>query len=161
HMGLHARMMSKFMRRIAAPVQRANAVLVLVNQVRTNLQAYGAPDESTGGRGPKFYASVRIEVRTYPAKQTKEGTEAVGTRVTARVLKNKVASPYKTAEYDIIFGKGIDQMGCVLDAAEACGVLERPKGSSTYTDTVTGERYSGGAKAVKQLLAEDDALRAR
>lgn len=159
HMGLHARLISKFMRRVYAPVAEANAVLLCLNQVRTNLQQYGAPLQSTGGHGLAFASSIRIEVRTSPSKKIEKNGIAIGTQVTAKVLKNKLASPYRQAEYDIIFGKGIEAGGALLSVCEDLGLVTRA--GASYTDAVTGERLGVGRDNVKARLDSEPELAKR
>jgi len=160
-MGLHARLMSRFMRRVAAPVNEMNVALILINQIRTNLQMYGAPAETTGGKAIKFYSSLRVEVRTSASKKLTRDSEVVGHTVTATVKKNRLGPPHRTAEFDIIYGKGIDQSGSLLDLAEELGVISRS--GAYYTEVSTGEKLSvispdgqvralAGKENVKELI---------
>lgn len=169
-MGLHARLMSKFMRRVAAITNENNVMLVLCNQIRKNLAAYGTPDETTGGKAIKFYASLRIEVRTSSSKKITRGNEVVGHTVTATVKKNRLGPPHTTAEFDIVYGQGVDGSGALLDVAEKAGIVIRS--GAYYTEAATGERLSEldelgkaravvGKEAVKELLRRDDTLRMR
>ena len=169
-MGLHARLMSKFMRRVAGMANENNVMLVLVNQVRKNLAAYGTPDESTGGKAVKFYASLRIEVRTSGSKKLTVDGEVVGHTVTATIKKNRLGAPHTIAEFDLIYGRGVDGSGALLDVAEKVGVLSRA--GAYYTDVSTGERLSEtdaegkvrsvvGKEAAKALLRRDEDLRSR
>lgn len=166
-MGLHARLMSKFMRRVAGLANENGVMLILVNQVRKNLAAYGTPDETTGGKAIKFYASLRIEVRTSGSKKLTKGNETVGHTVVATVKKNRLGAPHTTAEFDLIYGKGLDGTGALLDVAEKVGVVSRS--GAYYTDNLTGERFSEtgvdgklrsvvGKEAVKELLRRDTEL---
>ena len=139
-MGLHARLMSRFMRRVAGIANDNNVMLVLVNQIRKNLAAYGTPDETTGGKAIKFYSSLRIEVKTSGSKKITKDSEIIGHTVTATVKKNRLGAPYATAEFDIIYGKGIDATGSLIDVAEKVGVLLRA--GAYYTEVATGERVS-------------------
>jgi recombination protein RecA len=159
HMGLHARLMSKFMRRVYSPVSDANVVLLCLNQVRVNLQSYGAPERPTGGNAVAFAASIRVEVRTSPSKKIEREGVAIGTLVTAKVLKNKLASPYRQAEYDVIFGRGIEASGSLLAVCEQLGLVVR--NGASYMDATTGERLGIGKDNVKRLLNEDKALYTR
>ena len=169
-MGLHARLMSRFMRRVAHLANENNVMLILINQVRKNLAAYGTPDETTGGKAIKFYASLRIEVRTSGSKKITVGNDIVGHTVVATVKKNRLGPPHTQAEFDILYGRGLDGSGSLLDVAEKLGVLNRA--GAYYTETATGERLSEtdedgkvrsivGKEAVKSLLRRDDALRER
>ncbi len=169
-MGLHARLMSRFMRRVAALANENDVMLVLLNQVRKNLAAYGTPDETTGGKAIKFYSSLRIEVRTSNSKKITRGTDVVGHTVSATVKKNRLGAPHMIAEFDIIYGHGVDASGALLDVAEKVGVLTRS--GAYYTDVTTGERISEydedgkvravvGKEAVKAMLRKDTELRDR
>jgi recombination protein RecA len=169
-MGLHARLMSRFMRRVAAITNEYGVMLVLLNQVRKNLAAYGTPDETTGGKAIKFYSSLRIEVRTSASKKIMKGNEAIGHTVAATVKKNRLGPPHTTAEFDIIYGKGVDGSGAILDVAEKLGILSRA--GAYYTEVATGEKISEtdeegkvkavvGKEAVKDLLRRNDELRER
>ena len=169
-MGLHARLMSRFMRRVAGLASEHGVMLILVNQVRKNLGAYGTPDETTGGKAIKFYASLRIEVRTSGSKKITIGNDIVGHTVVATVKKNRLGPPHTQAEFDIIYGKGVDGSGSLLDVAEKLGVLDRA--GAYYTEVATGERLSEadeegrvrsvvGKEAVKGLLRRDTVLRDR
>jgi recombination protein RecA len=151
--------MSKFMRRVYSPVSDANVVLLCLNQVRVNLQSYGAPERPTGGNAVAFAASIRVEVRTSPSKKIEREGVAIGTLVTAKVLKNKLASPYRQAEYDVIFGRGIEASGSLLAVCEQLGLVVR--NGASYMDATTGERLGIGKDNVKRLLNEDKALYTR
>lgn len=159
HMGLHARLMSKFMRRVAAPVSEANCVLLCLNQTRVALGQYMPSDKPTGGNAVGFASSVRIEVRTSPSKKIERNGIAIGTAVTAKVLKNKLASPYRVAEYDLIFGKGIEAGGALLTVCEQLGLVTRA--GASYYDAATGERLGIGKDNVKALIDSDEALASR
>jgi recombination protein RecA len=156
-MGLHARLMSRFMRRVSTPASETDTMLILINQVRANLGTYGAPDESTGGKAIKFYSSVRIEIKTTSARKIigKNKDDIIGQTCVATVKKNKVGPPHKVAEYDLYFGKGISSGGSLLDSCEALGIVTRPPGGSTYTDVTTGEKLGVGKEKVKARLDED------
>lgn len=162
-MGLQARLLSKFMRRVTGPVGRHNVALVVINQVRSNLGAYGAPDESTGGKALKYFSSVRVEVRTSASKQIKVGTDVVGTMVTATVKKNKFAAPFKKAEYTITFGRGIDAAGDVFAVGTSLGVIERA-GNTYYVRQVgedlepTDVKLGVGQGNAKTALEENEEL---
>lgn len=162
HMGLQARLLSKLMRKLTGPVSQFDVALVVINQVRSNLAAYGAPEESTGGKALKFFSSVRVEVRTSASKQIKEGTNVVGTMVTATVKKNKFAAPFKKCDYTITFGMGIDASADVFNVGVDLGVLERA--GNTYYLRVKGEALEkvemklgvGAAKAQEFLNADEE-----
>jgi len=158
-MGLHARLMSKFMRRISGPCAETDTMLVLINQVRTNLGAYGAPEVSTGGSAIKFYASVRIEVRSANSKKIEKNKVVVGQTCVATVRKNKVGPPHRVAEYDLIFGEGIQSGGSLLEVCELLGLIKRA--GASYTDVLTGERLAVGKEATKDRLTNDPELSER
>lgn len=156
-MGLHARLMSTFMRRVAALVSNSKVALVLVNQIRSNLQQYGAPEQSTGGKAIKFYASLRLEVRgNIGGKKIQRGSDIIGQEVDVTVKKNRLGAPGRKATFDLIFGQGFDASGSLLDVCEQLGIIDRPKGSATYTSNLTGERIGVGKEKVKALLASED-----
>lgn len=158
-MGLHARLMSKFMRRIVGPCSETDTMLVLINQIRANLGSYGSPEISTGGKAIKFYASVRVEVRSAASKKIERNKVVVGQTCVATVKKNKVGPPHRVAEYDLIFGEGIQGEGSLLDVAEQLGLVTR--GGASYTEVATGEKIGVGKENVKARLASDAELRER
>jgi len=158
-MALHARLMSKFMRRIAGPCSETNTMLVLINQIRSNLGQYGAPDTTTGGKAIKFYASVRVEIRSAASKKIERNKVVVGQTCVATVKKNKVGPPHRVAEYDLIFGEGIQSGGSLLEVCEQLGIITRA--GASYTDATTGERLAVGKDATKDRLTADTALSER
>lgn len=123
-MGMQARLMSQALRKLTAIINKSHTSLIFINQIRMKIGVvYGNPETTTGGMALKFYSSMRIEVRK--AEALKHGDENYGHRVKAKVVKNKLAAPFKQAEFDIIFGKGISKVGCLVDAAVESGVLQR------------------------------------
>src|SRR4029077_18380556 len=123
-MGLHARLMSQAMRKLTGALSRANACLIFINQVREKIGVvFGNPETTTGGRALKFYSSVRVEVRRIGA--IKDGESTVGNRTRAKIVKNKVAAPFREAEFDIIYGQGISREGDLLDLAAANNIVEK------------------------------------
>jgi recombination protein RecA len=134
-------------------------MLVLINQVRANLSAYGTPEISTGGKAIKFYASVRIEVRSAASKKIERNKVVVGQTCVATVKKNKVGPPHRVAEYDLIFGEGIQGESSLLDVAEQLGLVTRA--GASYTEVDTGEKIGVGKETVKARLAADTELRER
>lgn len=162
HMGLQARLLSKGMRILTHAASVHNVALVIINQVRTNLQKYGAPMESSGGVAIKFAASMRIEVRTSPSKAIKNGADIIGAEVTATVKKNKFASPSKPVEFKIMHGKGIDRAEGVLSVANDLGIVERQ--GNTYMLLAKGANLEpvevklgvGRQKANDALLADPE-----
>jgi recombination protein RecA len=149
YVGLHARLMSQALRKLTGTVARANACLVFINQVREKIGVmFGNPETTTGGRALKFYASVRVEVRRSAA--IKEGENVVGSRTKIKVVKNKVAAPFREAEVDILYGQGISREGDLLDLATARNLVE--KSGSWYS--YRGERIGQGRENARSFLRE-------
>lgn len=149
HMGLQARMMSQAMRKLTAVVSRADACLIFINQVREKIGVmFGNPETTTGGRALKFYASVRAEVRRTTA--IKEGEIVVGNRTKVKMVKNKVAAPFREVEVDILYGKGISREGDLLDLGVLNGLIE--KSGSWYS--FKGERIGQGRESARRTLIE-------
>ncbi len=124
HMGLHARLMSQAMRKLTGTVARTNTLLVFINQVREKIGVmFGNPETTTGGRALKFYSSVRVEVRRMAA--LKDGEKVVGNRTKVKIVKNKVAAPFREAEVDILYGAGISREGDLLDLGVTEGLVEK------------------------------------
>ena len=148
--GLHARLMSQALRKLTGAVARANTCLIFINQIREKIGVmFGNPETTTGGRALKFYASVRAEVRRLAA--IKDGDAAIGNRTRVKVVKNKVAAPFKEAEFDLLYGEGISREGDALDAGATSGIVE--KSGSWYS--FRGERLGQGRDAARQALRED------
>jgi recombination protein RecA len=146
HVGLQARLMSQALRKITANVSRTNCIVIFLNQLRQKIGVmYGSPETTTGGQALKFYASVRLDIRR--VESLKRGQEEYGNRVRVKVVKNKVAPPFRKAEFDIIFGKGVSTVGCVLDLAVETDVIER-KGAWYLCD---GERFQGRENLLASL----------
>lgn len=124
HVGLQARLMSQALRKITGNIGKTGCSVIFINQLRQKIGiSYGNPETTTGGNALKFYASVRLDIRR--VQTLKKGTEEYGTRAKVKVAKNKIAPPFRVAEFDIIFGKGISTMGCLVDLAEETGVITR------------------------------------
>jgi len=149
HVGLHARLMSQALRKLTSIINKSNAVAIFINQLREKVGVmYGNPEVTTGGRALKFYSSVRIDIRK--AEVIKDGSNIIGNRTRAKVVKNKVAPPFKEAEFDIMFGEGISKEGSIIDIAAQMDVLQ--KGGSWYS--YNGERIGQGRDKVKEFLKE-------
>jgi recombination protein RecA len=124
HVGLQARLMSQALRKITGNIGKSGCTVIFINQLRQKIGiTYGSPETTTGGNALKFYASVRLDIRRI--QTLKKGTEEFGNRVKVKVAKNKVAPPFRIAEFDIIFGKGVSTLGCVVDLAEETGIVVR------------------------------------
>ena len=155
HVGQLARLMSQAMRKLTAALGKANCAAIFINQLRDKIGVvYGNPETTTGGRALKFYASVRIDVRRI--ETIKNGTEMIGSRTRAKVVKNKVAPPFKEAEFDIIYGKGISHEGEIVDMALNFEILRRSGAWFYYGETRLGQ----GRDNVKQLITENKELAA-
>jgi recombination protein RecA len=147
---LHARLMSQALRKLTGVVSRCNTCLLFINQVREKIGVvFGNPETTTGGRALKFYSSVRVEVRRIGA--IKDGETTVGNRTRAKVVKNKVAAPFREAEFDIIYGQGISREGDLLDLAAANNIVE--KSGSWYS--FESERIGQGRDNAKVFLKEN------
>jgi recombination protein RecA len=148
-MGLHARLMSQALRKLTGAVARANACMIFINQVREKIGVmFGNPETTTGGRALKFYSSVRVEVRRISA--LKEGDQAIGNRTKIKVVKNKVAAPFREAEVDILYGEGISREGDLLDLGSEQGVVEKSGAWFSFA----GERLGQGRENARAFLKE-------
>ena len=154
--GLHARLMSRAMRKITAAVSRSKTCCIFINQLRMKISSGYSPtgpsEVTTGGNALKFYSSVRLDIRAY--KQIKKGDDVVGKVTSVRVVKNKVAPPFRRAEFDILFGQGINRVGEIIDAATDMGILK--KSGSWYS--YQGNNVGQGRDAVKELLDDNPEL---
>jgi recombination protein RecA len=147
HMGLHARLMSQALRKLTAVVSKTNCVVIFINQLREKVGVvFGNPEVTTGGRALKFYASVRLDVRRIDT--LKQGGEIVGNRTRVKVVKNKVAPPFKEAEFDIVFGKGISKVGDILDLAVAHDIVDKSGAWYAYN----GDKIGQGRENTKTYL---------
>lgn len=150
HVGLQARLMSQALRKLTAVISKTNCVVIFINQLREKVGVmFGNPETTTGGRALKFYSSVRLDVRRIEA--LKQGGEVVGNRTRVKVVKNKIAPPFREAEFDIMFGKGISREGDILDLAADCGVVVKSGAWYAYNDAKIGQ----GRENAKQYLKDN------
>ena len=151
--GLQARLMSQALRKLSGPINKSRTCVVFINQIREKIGVmFGSPETTPGGRALKFYSSVRLDIRRIAA--IKEGTDMTGNRTRVKVVKNKVAPPFKMTEFDIMYGKGISYAGDLLDLALQGGVVEKMGSWFSYK----GEKIAQGREKVKTLLETDDKL---
>ena len=154
HVGLQARLMSQALRKLAGAINKSNCVAIFINQLREKVGViYGNPEVTTGGRALKFYSSVRIDIRRI--ETLKVNGEMVGSRTRAKVVKNKIAPPFKEAEFDIMYGEGISRVGELIDLAVKADVMQKSGAWFYYGETRLGQ----GRDNVKELLKSDDRLR--
>jgi recombination protein RecA len=154
-MGLHARLMSQALRKLTATIAKTNTICIFINQLREKIGVmFGNPETTTGGNALKFYASVRLDIRR--TQQVKDGDEAIGNHVKVKVVKNKVAPPFRAAEFDIIFGEGISKTGEIIDMGTELGIVQ--KSGSWYS--YNSDRLGQGREGVKQLLVDNPELAA-
>jgi recombination protein RecA len=150
HVGLQARLMSQALRKLTANLNKTNTIAVFINQLREKIGVmFGSPETTPGGRALKFYSSVRLDIRRI--ESIKDGAEVVGSRTRVKVVKNKVAPPFKQAEFDIMYGKGISREGSVLDLAVELGIVKKSGAWFTYE----GEQLGQGRENAKNFLAEN------
>ena len=154
HVGLHARLMSQALRKLAGVINKSNTIAIFLNQLREKVGVmYGNPEVTTGGRALKFYASVRLEVRKQ--ELIKQGTDVIGVRTKAKVVKNKVAPPFKEAEFDIMYGEGISKEGSILDVATEMNILQKSGTWYNYGELRLGQ----GRENSKKYLKDNPELR--
>ncbi|EEI85659.1 recombinase RecA [Anaerococcus lactolyticus] len=150
HMGLQARLMSQALRRLTGIISKSNTTVIFINQLREKIGVmFGNPETTTGGRALKFYASVRLDIRRI--KTITEGDNSIGSRTRVKIVKNKVAPPFKIVEFDIMYGKGISKSGVLLDTAVDLGIVEKAGSWYSYGD----EKLGQGRENVKIMLEEN------
>jgi recombination protein RecA len=150
HMGLQARLMSQALRKLTGTVSRSNTTVIFINQIREKIGVmFGNPETTPGGRALKFYSSVRLEIRRITT--IKDGTEMVGSRVRVKVVKNKVAPPFKKSEFDIMYGQGISYVGDIIDLAVEGNIVEKTGAWYSYDDMKIGQ----GRENAKSFLTEN------
>jgi recombination protein RecA len=154
-MGLHARLMSQALRKLTATISKTNSCCIFINQLREKIGVmFGNPETTTGGNALKFYASVRLDIRRMT--QIKDGDEVVGNHIKVKVVKNKVAPPFRQAEFDIIYGEGISKVGEIIDMGVEMGFVQKSGSWFSYNENKLGQ----GRDAVKQLLTDNPELAA-
>ena len=152
-MGLHARLMSQALRKLTATIHKTNCTVIFINQIRMKIGVmFGNPETTTGGNALKFYSSVRLDIRRIGA--IKNGDEVIGNRTRVKVVKNKVAPPFKNVEFDIMFGQGISRSGELLDKATDLDIVKKSGSWFSYEDTKLGQ----GRDAVKNMIADNPEL---
>ncbi len=153
HVGLHARLMSQALRKLTSSIARSNCLVIFINQIRLKIGVmFGNPETTTGGNALKFYASVRLDIRRIGA--IKDRDEVIGNQTRVKVVKNKVAAPFRTIEFDIMYGEGISKMGELLDLGVAAGIVEKSGAWISYN----GQRIGQGRENAKNFLRENTAL---
>lgn len=153
HVGLQARLMSQALRKLTAVISKSNCIVIFINQLREKVGVmFGSPETTTGGRALKFYSSIRLDVRRIEA--LKQSGEVVGNRTRIKVVKNKIAPPFKEAEFDIMFGQGISKEGDVLDLAANLGIVNKSGAWYAYNDAKIGQ----GRENAKTYLKENQEI---
>ena len=152
-MGLHARLMSQALRKLTATINKTHCTVIFINQLREKIGVmFGNPETTTGGNALKFYASVRLDIRK--KTQIKDGDKVLGNRAKVKVVKNKVAPPFQTTEFDIMYGHGVSKVGEILDLGVDHDIIKKSGSWFSYADTKLGQ----GRDAVKALIADNPEL---
>ena len=160
HMGLQARLMSQALRKLTSTIHRSRTAVVFINQLREKIGvSYGNPEVTPGGRALKFYSSVRVDLRR--VESIKQGSEFIGSRVRARVVKNKVAAPFRVAEFDIMFNQGISKMGDLLDLGAGQGIIKKSGAFYSYGETRLGQGRENSKEFLTQHPEIADSIEAR
>ena len=153
HVGLQARMMSQALRKLTSITSKSNTTVIFINQLREKVGVmFGSPETTTGGKALKFYASIRLDVRKVDV--IKDGTNIIGNKTRVKVVKNKLAPPFKTAEFDIMYGKGISKSGCIVDMALMLNIIKKSGAWFSYND----EKIGQGKENTKATLEKDPVL---
>jgi recombination protein RecA len=160
HMGLQARLMSQALRKLTSAIHRSRTAVIFINQLREKIGiSYGNPEVTPGGRALKFYSSVRIDLRR--VESIKQGSEIIGNRVRARIVKNKIAAPFRVAEFDIMFNQGISRMGDLLELGTAQGIIKKSGAFYSYGETRLGQGRENSKEFLTQHPEIADSLEAR
>ena len=154
HVGLQARLMSQALRKLSGSINKTNTIVIFINQLREKVGVlFGNPETTPGGKALKYYSSVRLDIRR--GEQLKQGSEVIGNKTTIKVVKNKVAPPFKTAVVEIMYGEGVSKEGELLDLASEIGVVEKSGAWYSYK----GEKIGQGKENVKLLLRDNKELK--
>ncbi len=154
HVGLQARLMSQALRKLTGITNKSKTSVIFINQLREKVGVmFGNPETTPGGKALKFYASVRIDVRKADALKDAEGL--IGNKTKAKIVKNKVAPPFKTAEFDVIFGQGISQEGCLIDLGVEFGILEKSGAWYSYN----GDKFANGREKAREYLKNNEEVK--
>ncbi|HEY8287505.1 MAG TPA: recombinase RecA [Chloroflexota bacterium] len=157
HVGLQARLMSQALRKLTAAISKSNSIVIFINQLRDKIGVvYGSPETTTGGKALKFYASVRLDIRSID--QIKQGSEAIGRRTRVKIVKNKVAPPFRVAEFDLMFNEGISKEGGLIDVGLEMGMLKKAGAFYSYGEMRLGQGRENAKEFLRQNLDVRDAL---